>query len=648
MNQYFRGYGKQKTKSMGAQIIAVLAIAAFAFLGVAYAAVANPTVDSFDVTPHITFGSVTVNFQVSDTSTTHIDHVELWRATENATCTAANEPTCGWAKIGSDIPAPVGVDTWTSSTTDSPALDHVYLYGLHVVNGAGSFGTESAPVEITASIPSTDTSITSFNLMTPAATGIVDNTAHTVALTVPFGTDVTALSPAIVLAAGATVAPLSGTSQNFTSPVHYITTAQDGTTTADYAITVTVAPPVTHTITATAGAHGAISPTGAVSVNNGANQTFMITPDTGFRVAGVVVDGLPAGTISSKTFSNVTADHSISASFTTVVSNDPSMSSFEFSVQSAAGSISNTTHTVSVTVPFGTNLAALTPTIRLVTGATVAPLSGTAQDFTHPVHYVVTAQDGTTTADFIVTVTAAPAVTHTITATAGVHGSISPTGAVPVNDGTSQTFNINPDNGYRVADVIVDGSSVGVVTSQVFNNVTADHSISASFAQNATGGGGGYGGCCPVVPEDRTQVSTTPTPSSPVVKVKSGSVLGQVTFSNGTLLKSSDKPTIYMYLDGQLRPFSTLAVFKAKGLKFADIQTISADQLAALAVGPAIGYPDGTLIKGNGKTIYIVSGSGKLSIPSMIVFKKMKFSLKNVVHLSDADLAAYEDVGMIK
>ena len=51
-----------------------------------------------------------------------------------------------------------------------------------------------------------------------------------------------------------------------------------------------------------------------------------------------------------------------------------------------------------------------------------------------------------------------------------------------VNHGASQTFTITPDTNYHVADVLVDGASVGAVTSYTFTNVTANHTIAASFA----------------------------------------------------------------------------------------------------------------------------------------------------------------------
>ncbi|OEU63361.1 MAG: hypothetical protein BBJ57_13710 [Desulfobacterales bacterium PC51MH44] len=72
----------------------------------------------------------------------------------------------------------------------------------------------------------------------------------------------------------------------------------------------------THTIAASAGAHGKISPTGNVTVNNGANQTFSITPDQGYQVLDVAVDNASVGAISSYTFKNVSQDHTIIANFT--------------------------------------------------------------------------------------------------------------------------------------------------------------------------------------------------------------------------------------------------------------------------------------------------------------------------------------------
>ena len=72
-------------------------------------------------------------------------------------------------------------------------------------------------------------------------------------------------------------------------------------------------------------------------------------------------------------------------------------------------------------------------------------------------------------------------IANSITATAGAGGTISPSGAVSVNYGTDQTFTITPSGGNQVKGVLVDGSSVGAVTTYKFPNVTAPHTISATF-----------------------------------------------------------------------------------------------------------------------------------------------------------------------
>jgi type IV pilus assembly protein PilY1 len=70
---------------------------------------------------------------------------------------------------------------------------------------------------------------------------------------------------------------------------------------------------------------------------------------------------------------------------------------------------------------------------------------------------------------------------HTITAGTGAGGSLSPAGSVSVPHNGSQSFTIAPDACYGVQDVLVDGMSVGAVTSYIFNNVTTDRTISATF-----------------------------------------------------------------------------------------------------------------------------------------------------------------------
>jgi MinD-like ATPase involved in chromosome partitioning or flagellar assembly len=128
------------------------------------------------------------------------------------------------------------------------------------------------------------------------------------------------------------------------------------------------------------------------SVEHGSSQTVMIKPKTGYHVADVLVDGLSVGPLTSYTFTNVTADHTLQALF--------------------------------------------------------APN------------------------------------TYTVTASADQNGTITPSGAVSVTHGSNCAFTITPNPGYHVADVLVDGSSIGPATSYTFANITGDHTIQAFFAIN--------------------------------------------------------------------------------------------------------------------------------------------------------------------
>ena len=79
----------------------------------------------------------------------------------------------------------------------------------------------------------------------------------------------------------------------------------------------------TYQITASAGANGSVTPAGATTVASGANQTYTITPATGYKVADVLVNGKSAGALATYTFTNVTANHIVSATFAAVDTTPP-------------------------------------------------------------------------------------------------------------------------------------------------------------------------------------------------------------------------------------------------------------------------------------------------------------------------------------
>ena len=223
----------------------------------------------------------------------------------------------------------------------------------------------------------------------------------------------------------------------------------------------------TYTISASAGSGGSISPSGAVVVNYGGNQTFSITANTGagYHIGNVTVDGGSIGNVTSYTFSNVTAAHTIAASF--------AINTYTLTYSAGAnGSISGTSPQM---VNHGGN----------GTAVTAVPNTG---------YYFVKWSDGVTTASRTdtnvqgnISVTANFAIDPAISASAcAAGGSISPSGNVSVTYGGNETFTItaNTGAGYQIANVVVDGVSKGAIGNYTFPNVTANHTISASFAAN--------------------------------------------------------------------------------------------------------------------------------------------------------------------
>jgi flagellin-like protein len=221
--------------------------------------------------------------------------------------------------------------------------------------------------------------------------------------------------------------------------------------------------PATHTITVNSGTHGTISP-GTGPVNHGTDKTYTITADSTYLVDDVVVDGTSIGSRVSYTFENVVTDHTISATFISIPQN-------RHIIHASAGANGQISPIGDVVVQYSQTFT-ITPDIHyhvadvLVDGTSKGPI--TTYSFTG------VTSDHTISATFAIN-------TLTITASAGTNGQISPSGSVTVNYGADQTFNIQPNTGYLVADVLIDGSPVGSRASYTFTNVIATHTISASF-----------------------------------------------------------------------------------------------------------------------------------------------------------------------
>lgn len=246
---------------------------------------------------------------------------------------------------------------------------------------------------------------------------------------------------------------------------------------------------VTHTITASAGANGSISPSGSVTVEQGASRTFTITPASHYHVANVTVDGSSVGAVTSYTFNNVSGNHTISATFALD----------SYTVTASAGANGSISPSGTITAGYGSSCSfSITPAAGYhvsdvrVDGSSVGPV----QSYT----FSGIAANHTISASF------APN-SYSISASAGANGTISPSGTVAVSHGGQQTFTISANAGYQISSVTVDGSSVGAVSSYTFSNVTSNHSISATFsaASHVISAQAGQGGS--ITPSGQVSVS---------------------------------------------------------------------------------------------------------------------------------------------
>jgi hypothetical protein len=266
-------------------------------------------------------------------------------------------------------------------------------------------------------LPNTETDFTGFVLAGQTAPAAIDTSNHTVDVIVPFGTDLTALVPVITLSDGATVDPPSGTVADFTNPVTYTVTAQDGTTIQTWNISAHLLPntetDITGFVLAGQTAPAAIDTsnhTVDVIVPFGTDLTALVPVITLSDGATVDPPSETATDFSGPVTYTVTAQDGLTTRewIVHVILSPPStetdITGFFLEEQVSVAEIDRTSHTVKVEVPFGTDLTALLPSITLSEGATVDPPSGTVADFTNPVTYTVTAQDGTTIQTWIVSV----------------------------------------------------------------------------------------------------------------------------------------------------------------------------------------------------------------------------------------------------
>lgn len=117
--------------------------------------------------------------------------------------------------------------------------------------------------------------------------------------------------------------PYSWNGQSYSSAGSYVVHLTNASG-CDSAATLILSVKSNYTITSNAGSNGLISPSGNTVVCSGNNQTYTITSNSGYFISDVIVDGLSQGSVNTFTFSNVTANHTISVVFSSVCQNTSS------------------------------------------------------------------------------------------------------------------------------------------------------------------------------------------------------------------------------------------------------------------------------------------------------------------------------------
>ena len=261
---------------------------------------------------------------------------------------------------------------------------------------------------------------------------------------------------------------------------------------------------LTTTITITISAAGIV---GAPTANPTAgayteNQSVALTSSTEgvtiyYTTDGsepTITGGVTGGTTAKYT-APITVTGTVGQSITTTIKaiavqngmQDSSVETFTYTIQ-----IPVPKYTVTVTNGSGTGQYAQGETVTITAGA--APSGQQFKEWEVVSGTITLASSTSETTIFTMPTEAVsvkanyeaiPVTGYTITATAGANGSITPSGAVGVAAGGSQTFTISPSSGYVIDTLKVDGLEVTATTSYTFSDVKANHTIEVTFKQES-------------------------------------------------------------------------------------------------------------------------------------------------------------------
>lgn len=222
---------------------------------------------------------------------------------------------------------------------------------------------------------------------------------------------------------------------------------------------------------------GSISPSGTVRVDRGDNRTFWFTPNQGYVVDSVYVDKRNIGSVDRYTFDNIRSDHTIYVEFSRT-------NALQYKLEAEAGTGGRISPAGNVWASKGTSktfnfypnpgykIAAVYVDGYRISGTPDSyRFNDIRSDHSIRVEFV---RSGSTVSEFL------------IEADCGSGGSISPSGNIWVNRGSSKTFTFRPNSGNKVSAVYVDGRKLSsTANSYTFNNVSESHRIYVEFSKGS-------------------------------------------------------------------------------------------------------------------------------------------------------------------
>lgn len=400
--------------------------------------------------------------------------------------------------------------------------------------------------------------------LTLAKAAEINTTDHTVYAEVVYGTSLSSLSnakatftlsPEATAKIGSVVQVSGSTANDLRTPVSYIVTAADGST-QEWIVSVSIEASNAKDITAYSFAAqtkpatiDTTARTVAIEVKYGTNVTalvanYALTLNSTAKVNGVTQrSGITSNNFTNPVTYAVQAENGTRQNWVVTVtvaapSSAKEITAFSFAAQTGAATIDATAHTIAVEAANGTSLNGLKATFALSAGASarvngVNQVSGTtANDFTTPVTYVVTAQDGSTQ-NWTVTVSVETILSRAATLTSTI-GTVSTGGTANetitnIPYGTTlaalkaaimpapyATFEVYGSDGVTVATTLATGFKVIVIAEDRTTSVTYTVTVNSAPSGGGGSGGGGGGGSGGGEPVNPTQPSTdVPDPEPP-------------------------------------------------------------------------------------------------------------------------------------